>query len=642
MNKRFLLTTFFFFLNFSLTAQSLDSKILLSVGDDDVTVGEFLRVYNKNLNLVQDQSQKDIGFYLDLYLNFKLKLKEARYLGYPDRESFKSEFSSYKNQLSDSYLNNKEATKFLIDQAYDRTLNEVKAQHVLIRTNSKKDTLFALEEIRKFKNLLQNEDFNKLKEEFHDGKNIFVEDLGYFSAFKMVYSFENAAFNTPVGTTSDPFKTKFGYHVVKVLDKRPSRGKVQVAHIMLNNTTKKGEVTPQKRIEELHKFVLDGDSFEELAKKYSDDKSSSIRGGIMNPFGSGDINSEIFVEAAFNLKTIGDISDPVQTKYGWHILKLISKTPVANFDKIKVEIERKVKRDSRSQIIRKNLIQKLKDQYNIISPNLKSVSRSFKRNDNSNLWLINDQSQGAEIFLQIESKIYTNNDFLEFLNKNFKSYNRSKSEFEFLISQYAAFASDALINYKRDNLINENQDYAYILKEYEEGLLLFEIMQDKIWDTAKNDSLGLRSYYEDNSSKFKSNSKLIGTVVSSNKKRYLKHVINMWKDGINDDLIFDNVKNKSSKLVFTTGEFDLNDKILPENKKFDLGITEIFKKGEEYIIIKVDGLRPEQTLSFENAKGLVISEYQSYLEQNWINELRNKYEVFVDQMVLDELKLSLK
>lgn len=642
MKKRFLLTTFFFFLNFSLTAQSLDSKILLSVGDDDVTVGEFLRVYNKNLNLVQDQSQKDIGFYLDLYLNFKLKLKEARYLGYPDRESFKSEFSSYKNQLSDSYLNNKEATKFLIDQAYDRTLNEVKAQHVLIRTNSKKDTLFALEEIRKFKNLLQNEDFNKLKEEFHDGKNIFVEDLGYFSAFKMVYSFENAAFNTPVGTTSDPFKTKFGYHVVKVLDKRPSRGKVQVAHIMLNNTTKKGEVTPQKRIEELHKFVLDGDSFEELAKKYSDDKSSSIRGGIMNPFGSGDINSEIFVEAAFNLKTIGDISDPVQTKYGWHILKLISKTPVANFDKIKVEIERKVKRDSRSQIIRKNLIQKLKDQYNIISPNLKSVSRSFKRNDNSNLWLINDQSQGAEIFLQIESKIYTNNDFLEFLNKNFKSYNRSKSEFEFLISQYAAFASDALINYKRDNLINENQDYAYILKEYEEGLLLFEIMQDKIWDTAKNDSLGLRSYYEDNSSKFKSNSKLIGTVVSSNKKRYLKHVINMWKDGINDDLIFDNVKNKSSKLVFTTGEFDLNDKILPENKKFDLGITEIFKKGEEYIIIKVDGLRPEQTLSFENAKGLVISEYQSYLEQNWINELRNKYEVFVDQMVLDELKLSLK
>ena len=143
MNKYFLLTTFFFFLNFSLTAQSLDSKILLSVGDDDVTVGEFLRVYNKNLNLVQDQSQKALGFYLDLYLIFKLKLKEARYLGYADRDSFKSEFNSYKNQLSDSYLNNKEATKFLIDQAYDRTLNEVKAQHVLIRTNPEKDTLFA-------------------------------------------------------------------------------------------------------------------------------------------------------------------------------------------------------------------------------------------------------------------------------------------------------------------------------------------------------------------------------------------------------------------------------------------------------------------------------------------------------------------
>ena len=189
----------------------------------------------------------------------------------------------------------------------------------------------------------------------HDGKDIFVEDLGYFSAFKMVYDFENITFNTPINEISNPFKTQFGYHVLKVLDKRPSKGSVQVSHIMISNSNST-KISPEDRINQIYNSILNGASFEDLAKQFSDDKSSASRGGLMNPFSSGDINSEIFVNTAFNLNSIGDISKPIKTQFGWHIIKLISKNSIKTFDEIKLDLGQKIKRDSRSRIIRKKMM----------------------------------------------------------------------------------------------------------------------------------------------------------------------------------------------------------------------------------------------------------------------------------------------
>ena len=221
--------------NFTI-AQSIDSENLMTIGGETISVKEFLRVYNKNINLVQDQSQKNIDYYLNLYTNYKLKLKEARTLGFDQKESYKKEFESYKNQLSKAYTSDKEVTETLVKEAYNRTAKEVKAQHILVRIQPGQDTLAAYEKIQALRPRMVKEDFKSLRTALHDGKSIFVEDLGYFSAFKMVYDFENAAFNTPLGQTSKPFRTQFGYHVVKVLNKRPSKGKVKVAHIMIANT----------------------------------------------------------------------------------------------------------------------------------------------------------------------------------------------------------------------------------------------------------------------------------------------------------------------------------------------------------------------------------------------------------------------
>ena len=219
-----------------ITAQSVDSENLMTIGGETISVKEFLRVYNKNIDLVQDESQKNIDYYLNLYTNYKLKLKEARTLGFDQKDSYKKEFENYKNQLSNAYTSDKEVTETLVKEAYDRTSEELKAQHILVRNQPGQDTLAAYEKIQALRPRMIKEDFKNLRNALHDGKYIFVEDLGYFSAFKMVYDFKNAAFNTPLGQTSNPFRTQFGYHVVKVLDKRPSKGKVQVAHIMIANT----------------------------------------------------------------------------------------------------------------------------------------------------------------------------------------------------------------------------------------------------------------------------------------------------------------------------------------------------------------------------------------------------------------------
>ena len=628
------------FVNFTI-AQSIDSENLMTIGGETISVKEFLRVYNKNIDLVQDESQKNIDYYLNLYTNYKLKLKEARTLGFDQKESYKKEFESYKNQLSKAYTSDKEVTETLVKEAYNRTAEEVKAQHILVRIQPGKDTLAAYEKIQALRPRMIKEDFKNLRNALHDGKYIFVEDLGYFSAFKMVYDFENAAFNTPLGQTSKPFRTQFGYHVVKVLNKRPSKGKVQVAHIMIANTQNDSTLVPENRIKEIYRSIQEGDSFESLAKQFSDDKSSAAKGGVMNPFKSGDIRSEIFVNTAFGLKDIGAISEPIQTQFGWHILKLISKTPVEPYEKIKVDLEQKVKRDARSKIIRQKMLEKLKQQYKISQPSIESVAALIEINDADDTWMV-QASIEPQVFLKIESQEFLYKDFLDLLNKNKRSFNVSTGKSKFISKQYALFLENNLFQYKKNNLINENEDYANVLKEYEEGLLLFDIMENKIWKGAQLDSIGLKSYYNENTSKFKSNSKITATIARSNKKKKLKAVKKLWSQGLSTEAISQKLNKRDQVLIFSSGDFEIDNPLIPKNMVFNKGISEIFSLDDNYILLNISNIETPQILSFEDAKGAVISNYQNVLEFEWLETLRNKYPIVINDDILNDLKKSIK
>ena len=638
----------FLSLNISFSQVS-DSDVILTISDEPVLATEFVRVYNKNLDLVQDDSQKGVESYLNLFINYKLKLAEAKSLGYDKYPAYLKELKTYQNQLTQNYLIDKDVTDELVLEAYERTINEVKAQHVLVRVeNFETDTLQAFNAVLAFKDRLKNENFDSLKKEIHNGKNIFVEDLGFFTAFKMAYNFESKAFNTNVGDVSDPFRTKFGYHVVKILDKRKSKGEVSVAHIMIANTQKDNTLVAKDRILELHRLLVQGEDFGNLAKQFSDDKSSSVRNGELKPFKSGQINSTKFENTAFSLKKIGDISDPIQTQFGWHILKLIKKTPVPDFNKIKQDLENKVGKDSRSKLVRSKMIDKLLSEYNLSekNPNLVLFQSNVFFDDSNKYWDIINEINNTKIFLQIKDRSYTFRDFIDFLNRNNKSINKKWNKKFIINHQYKFFLEQSMFQYKKDNLEYENQDFANILNEYREGLLLFELMQDKIWEGAKNDTLGLKVFYNDNKKNYLWPQRIMGSIASSSSYKTIKKVRKLWNKGNTNQMIDELLNKTKQNVIFSNGEFTLGELPLPESFTTTTGvesgvkssISKVIKENNSYYVVNVNEFIPESKKTISEAKGQLISDYQNELESRWILELKSKFHVDLNEEVFQKVK----
>lgn len=619
---------FCFWLSFA-QDQPKNTDALITINNEEISVDEFMNIYNKNIQLVEDKGQNGIEDYLELYINYKLKIADAKSEDFDKKQSYLKEYEKYKNQLIKTFLTDKKVTSELLQEAYSRTKVEVKAQHILVRTTGQ-DTLSALNQIREFRSRFLNESFENLKKSIHNGNDIFVEDLGYFSAFKMVYDFENAAYNTPVGEISQPFKTQFGYHVVKVLNKRPSLGQAEAAHIMIAKKSNNTEQTAEQRINELYRLIEQGESFEDLAKQYSDDKSSAENGGKLKPFKSGEINSELFVDTAFSLD-VGAISNPIQTKYGWHIIKLLNKKPIESFEQLKFELEKKVKRDIRSQVIKKRMVASIMKQYQVQAPKSNTISTYYKKNKDESRWILNESLSLDNQLIKIKNRVLSYGDFLSFLNNNSKT---KKS----IDDHYNTFLENSVMQYKKDQLPFENAEYANVLKEYEEGLLLFDIMEEKIWNRAKNDSTGLLEHYNSNALKFIAPKNISGTIARSDKKSTLKKVMKLWVKNMSNDVVSKMVNVKNQNVIFSTGTFEIGSSLLPKNTVFETGISKISPLDNSYVILNVLKQQSEKVLSFEEAKGAVISSYQNLLEQNWIETLRAKYSFSVNLNVLNELK----
>ena len=638
--------TFFaiFWLSLSfLNAQISESDVLLTISEEPILASEFIRVYNKNLNLVQDDSQKEVESYLKLFINYKLKLAEATLLGYDKDPEYVKELRSYKNQLTQNYLTDKNVTDELVLEAYDRTLNEVKAQHVLVRVEEfETDTLQAYSAIQDFQERLKNDDFESLKKEIHDGKSIFVEDLGFFTAFKMAYKFESAAFNTKVGEVSKPFRTKFGFHVVKVLEKRKSKGQVIVAHIMIANTQKDTTLVAKDRIQELHRLLLQGEDFGNIAKQFSDDKSSSMRSGELKPFKSGQINSTLFENTAFSLKEKEDISEPIQTQFGWHILKLIDKQAVKEFNSLKLDLESQVRKDSRSQLVKSKMLAKLLSQYQLtgLNPNLPLLKSNIVYDRSNKTWKFSDQIKDSKSFLVIQKTSYSFGDFLNFLNNNSKLINPNWATEFALNKQYKIFLEQSVFRYKKDNLENENQDFANILNEYREGLLLFELMQDKIWEGAKKDTIGLNAFYNENKANYLWPDRVIGSVARSSNAKNIKKVRKLWRSGKSNQSIDELLNKIQQNVIFSTGEFELGLSPLPESftPRVKSPLSKIIKENNSFYIVNVKEFMPQSQKSLEDSRGQLISDYQTKLETQWILELKSKFNVKVNEDVFQKVK----
>ena len=490
-----------FFLYSSSYAQ-LDDNILFKVNDSIVYVDEFNRVYSKNFELIDENNQKDFESYLELFINYKLKLAEAYEMGLHNDPKYKSELNKYVKQLQNTYLTDKETEEDLLKEAYERTKYELNVSHILIRIDEKNDdTLDVYNKLNSLREPLLNMPFEEFKNRFQKDEDLIIENLGYFSAFKMIYKFENMSYKTQVGEVSRPFQTRFGFHILKVNDKRPSLGEITVGHIM----TYKSKPDAFKRISNILDSINSGISFEYLAKKYSDDKNSSFKGGRLNPFSSGQINSIPFENAAFGLENKNDISKPIETKYGWHIVKLYDKKSVQKFDEIKYQLLNKLKKSSRYSIISESFYDFLLSRYGLDYENsnldyfVSILDSSYFKGE----WSIPEFFDEEKTLIKVSNKRLKYLDFAVFLEDNQRK-SKPTSYVKLVSEQYSRFIKSNILEIYKNNLESENLDFKFIIKEYREGLLLFNLMQDKIWTVRDSDSTKLKVYFEENKNKYSS------------------------------------------------------------------------------------------------------------------------------------------
>ncbi|WP_243472419.1 peptidylprolyl isomerase [Winogradskyella sp. MH6] len=627
-------------------AQEKD-EVLLTVDDEPIMTSEFLRVYNKNLDLVKDESQKDFDGYLKLFTEYQLKLKEAKRLKLDEDTKYQREFLRYKKQLTKNYLSENKVTDALVKEAYERNSFDVNASHVLVRLDGNaKDTIEAYNQVLKLRERVLKEGFDTVKADVHNGQTIFLEDLGYFSAFKMVYDFETAAYNTPKGEISMPFRTQFGYHVVKVNDKRPSRGTITAAHIMIALQQKDSLLNPEERINDIYKKLQQGEKFESLAKQFSDDKSSARNGGKLSSFKSGQLSSTIFEDHAFALKNDGDISQPFKSEYGWHIVKRISLEPIQSFEELKPTIESKVKRDSRSQLINEAMVDELKKRYEISynSEAKKYFTPLLDNNYFTRSWRLPEDFDKDKIVFTIGNRSFTYGEFGHHLMSAQRNYANKKGDFSVIVdNEFDKFFENSILQYREDNLELENEDFANILKEYRDGLLLFDLMEKEIWNKASKDTVGLEAFYQKHKAKYQWSDRVDVVIATSANEDYAKKALKMMKKGKSEEEIKKALDTDSQKnIIFTKGVFNTNDPKLPANLKIEQGVSEIYSHNDAFHVIDVKSVLPAGNKTLEEAKGNVINDYQTEIEANWINSLHKRFKVELNEKALEKVKTKIK
>jgi peptidyl-prolyl cis-trans isomerase SurA len=634
--------------SFSSIAQSSD--IILKVEDEQVTREDFESIFRKN-NRDSVITTASLDEYMELFINFKLKVRAAMEAGLDTSSSFQRELLGYRKQLARPYLVDQALLDELIEEAYERQKQEVRASHILIKCDpnaSPADTLKAYERIVALRDRIVNgESFEAVATAKNGSQDPSVRDnkgdLGYFSAFQMVYPFEEAAFNTAVGEISAPVRTNYGYHILQVNDKRDARGEILAAHIMIRvdekNPTSKME--GEEKINEIYALLKEGNDFSELSVKYSDDPSTAKRGGELPWFGTGKMVEE-FENAAFSLENNGDISAPFLSPYGWHIVKRIDYKPIPDFKSAKNDIKSKVSRDARAELTKSSFLKKLRKEY-AVEVDQKCMKAIYKAADADSAFLgkglgtIKSKTLQKPL-LTIDGKSRSVESFVNKLN-NAKIRDKRLSSKEIVDQQLEAYINSELMDYEDSRLEEKYNDFRLLMNEYHDGILLFELTDEKVWSKAVKDTLGLQAYYEANKADFMWEERadvVIYTCKNAKVAKALRKAIQKGKDlnAINDEL------NETTRLNFSYEEdvLERSEKEIFDKITWEEGLSENIEEQGQIVIVQINEIIPAAPKTLEEARGLITAEYQNYLEAEWIKELRAKYSFEVNESVLHSIK----
>lgn len=629
-----------------------DDPVVMTIGGTPVKLSEFEYVYKKNKD---NPSETPLDEYIELYTNFRLKVKEAEELGMDTTSKFLGEFNQYKNELTKPYLLDKEVDDKLLHEAHERMQKDVRASHILIKATENdlpSDTLAAYNKaLEARKRILAGDDFAKVAKDMSDDPSAKQNggDLGFFSALRMVYPFESAAYNTKVGDVSMPVRTKFGYHIIKVTDSRKARGEIKVAHIMVRT---KPEMKPEElaqaeaKIKEIYAQLKNGGDFIELANKHSDDKATAKQGGELPWFGPGRMVPE-FEEAAFALANNGDLSEPIKSDYGWHIIKKVDKKDIPSFEDAKADLKSKIARDSRAQESKEAVLRKIKKEYNYTET--KGSKEAFYTVLDSSIytgkWDIEKAKGLNNTLFKIADKTYTQQDFAKYIANNHVKRKLGGIPFMVIVNNfYDDFVNIEILKYEESRLPIKYPEYKNLLQEYRDGILIFNLTEEKVWTKSMKDTTGLKEYYEAHKNDFMWEDRLDAVIYTAKDEETAKKVRKLVEEKVlsgemsNDSLL--KVINKDSQLnlKIKEGKFQKNEEDALENVKWEKGLKPNFEFKGQTVIVLVNDIIPAQPKTLKEARGLVANAYQDSLMEQWIKDLRAKYPVTVNRDALKGLK----
>jgi len=626
-------------------------SVLFSIGSQNIMLSEFQYIYEKNnkndKNFYSDTSVRE---YLNLFINFKLKVAEARANGIDTTEKFRNEFKTYRDQLTKPYLTDKKATDNLIAEAYDRMKEELRASHILIRLNEdapKEEVDKALAKINEiYKRAKKGEDFGKLAIELSEDPSAKVNsgDLGYFSVFHLIYSFENVAYNTSVGKISKPFRTEFGYHILKVTDRRPYQGQIKVAQILLaydENATDADKENIKASIFEIHKKLKGGESFDNMVKLYSDDERTKNNNGVLPEFNSFSFNvPDIIKENSFKIANIGDISEPIETNYGWVILKKLDIKGLKPFEEMENFIRSKVRKDSRSEMSNISLIQNLKKQFSFkeYPKNLQVFKNSVDTNILNGSWKPKEIANSTLPLFLIGKKVYSVGDFAKYTENKQKMVRFANAEFT-VNKIYESYVNENLLAYADQHLEENYPEFKNLVNEYLEGMMLFEITDQKVWTKAMKDTLGQEEFYEKNIANYMWKKRVDAEIYICRSEEIANNVVASIKSNKTSDVIaeIENVKNPLN-ISYSKGKYEMGENKYLNNYFGQSGVF-IFHETEtnSWRVINLIRYYEPEPKKLKEIRGIVIADYQSFLDEEWLKELKNKYPVKINNKILEEL-----
>ena len=623
---------------------SLKAQTIFNYGNDAVSREEFMRAWHKNNT--GEKSEKAFREYLDLYINSRLKIKEAKEKGYDTLPQIVADLNNLRQQILPAYLVNKEATNKLVNEAFERSQKDLHMAHIFISASpangtdpKRKKAEEALEAIRNGK------DFEAVARQYSEDPSVQSNggDMGWITVFSLPYELEHIAYTTPVGRYSDIFQSSAGYHILKNLGERRARGKMKAAQILLAFPPDADEKTREEiknRADSVYIRLQKGDDFGQLAALLSNDVVSAAANGQMQVFGIGQYDIR-FENAAFELNSDGAYTKPFLTGYGYHIVKRISKTPppAKLNDEYQVELQAKVEISDRMNKVRRELIRS----------QMKDVKITGPAFDHQTLWAYSDSVlnyqppgkpipiQATSVLMQVGDKKITAADWISFAQA-FR-YKTDGSGLKTYSQLFDEFVEALAIDYYQNHLEDFNEEFARQLQEFKEGNLFFEIMQKEVWGPAQTDTASLRKFFNENRSGYHwkpgADAVVFYATDEASAKEFRDQLIKAPAEWNRLTARFsDNVAADSSR-------FELSQIPNPSKQKLKPGsITSLLVNKMDqstsfaYIIMLHNKTEPRR---FEESRGMVINDYQAELEKNWLAELKKKYPVKLNTGVIEQI-----